>query len=316
MADTTASSASAQFTPSLSIENGQVTTTSLQISEHFGKGHNLVMRAIRNLECSDEFRLCNFAQSSYINEQGKEQPCYRITRDGFVFLAMGFTGKEAAQWKEAYITAFNRMERELNITAPTPMQPTTLTPSQKQTLHELVDIIAASGKQNHAETWARFHRKFHVNSYHQLPADQFDAACQYLRGKLDGDTIADLVRKHLAPAAALPAPTGIERMIITKDLRTGETTVDTLSAEAVFFRSPQHMARAVQRNELGAALTKDIAASAMMGMVSDTLALHKQTRAAAVTQTLAMLHSLPAADLAELSVQAHLQLTSLAKEAA
>jgi hypothetical protein len=39
---------------------------------------------------------------------------YCITRDGFVFLAMGFTGTKAAQFKEAYINAFNQMEKQLN----------------------------------------------------------------------------------------------------------------------------------------------------------------------------------------------------------
>ncbi|EOT9412018.1 Rha family transcriptional regulator, partial [Escherichia coli] len=36
------------------------------------------------------------------------------TRDGFAFLAMGFTGKRAAQFKEAYINAFNQMEKQLS----------------------------------------------------------------------------------------------------------------------------------------------------------------------------------------------------------
>ena len=38
---------------------------------------------------------------------------YYIARDGFVFLAMGFTGKIAAKFKEAYIEAFNEMEERL-----------------------------------------------------------------------------------------------------------------------------------------------------------------------------------------------------------
>ena len=38
---------------------------------------------------------------------------YDITRDGFAMLAMGFTGKEAARWKEAYISTFNAMEAKL-----------------------------------------------------------------------------------------------------------------------------------------------------------------------------------------------------------
>lgn len=93
--------------------NGQPMTTSLVIAERFGKRHDTVLRAVRKLECSDDFRLRNFAASSYINEQGKEQPCFNITRDGFSFLAMGFTGKEAAKWKEKFIEAFNAMERAL-----------------------------------------------------------------------------------------------------------------------------------------------------------------------------------------------------------
>lgn len=95
------------------INNGASFTTSLLIAEKFGKRHRDVLRAIRSLECSDEFRLRNFAQSSYSNEQGKAQPCFNVTRDGFSFVAMGFTGREAAGWKEKFIEAFNAMEREL-----------------------------------------------------------------------------------------------------------------------------------------------------------------------------------------------------------
>ena len=90
--------------------DGEVWTTSTAIAEKFGKRHNDVLRSIRNLECSADFRLRNFAQSSYVNEQGKTQPCFNVTRDGFSFLAMGFTRRDAAKWKEKFIEAFNAME--------------------------------------------------------------------------------------------------------------------------------------------------------------------------------------------------------------
>jgi hypothetical protein len=48
-----------------------------------------------------------------LNDQNKNQPMYKMTKDGFVFLAMGFTGKKAAQWKEKFILAFNDMEKRL-----------------------------------------------------------------------------------------------------------------------------------------------------------------------------------------------------------
>ena len=83
---------------------------SLFVAKFFEKNHNDVLRDIRNLDCSEEFRLRNFAQSSYINEQGKKQPCIDMTRDGFTFLAMGYRGKKAAYFKELYIRKFNEME--------------------------------------------------------------------------------------------------------------------------------------------------------------------------------------------------------------
>ena len=88
-------------------------TTSLAISNNFNKKHKDVLRAVENLECSQEFRKRNFAPTSYKTSQGKVFPAYEITRDGFVFLCMGFTGAQAAQWKEKYIEAFNRLEAEI-----------------------------------------------------------------------------------------------------------------------------------------------------------------------------------------------------------
>ncbi|WP_432442364.1 Rha family transcriptional regulator, partial [Campylobacter coli] len=41
----------------------------------------------------------------------RKYPYYNLTRDGFSLLAMGFTGKEALQWKILFIDAFNEMER-------------------------------------------------------------------------------------------------------------------------------------------------------------------------------------------------------------
>lgn len=48
--------------------------TSLDVAQTFGKSHQHVLRDVRSLECSDEFRLSNFGQSSYVNAQGKNQP--------------------------------------------------------------------------------------------------------------------------------------------------------------------------------------------------------------------------------------------------
>ena len=105
--------------PELSVDHGTVTTTSLQIAEHFGKRHADVIRAIKRLDTPAEFTERNFALSDFTDPTGRTLPAYRITRDGFTLLAMGFTGKEAQRWKLAYIDAFNRMEAALHQPADT-----------------------------------------------------------------------------------------------------------------------------------------------------------------------------------------------------
>lgn len=100
------------------IINGQAVTSSLAVADYFIKRHADVIRKIESLECSTLFRKRNFAFTSIsINQPNggtRKLPCYQITRDGFAFLAMGFTGKRAAQFKEAYIDAFNQMEKQLS----------------------------------------------------------------------------------------------------------------------------------------------------------------------------------------------------------
>lgn len=92
---------------------GVVTTKSTEIAEIFDKQHKNVMQAIDKIECSEEFTGLNFQPSKYIDSSGKVNKCYNLTKDGFAFLAMGFTGKKAAKFKEIYINEFNRMETTL-----------------------------------------------------------------------------------------------------------------------------------------------------------------------------------------------------------
>lgn len=94
-------------------EGNQALTNSLLVAEKFGKEHRRVMQDIRELGCSEEFRLHNFVQSSYINSQNKEMPMIIMTKDGFTLLAMGYTGDMAMKFKEEYIAAFNTMEQTL-----------------------------------------------------------------------------------------------------------------------------------------------------------------------------------------------------------
>ena len=46
-------------------ENGKTLTNSLLVAKTFGKEHRRVTQDIRNLACSDNFRLHNFVQTTY-----------------------------------------------------------------------------------------------------------------------------------------------------------------------------------------------------------------------------------------------------------
>jgi len=101
----------------VAVSHGAPTTTSLVVAEVFGKRHADVLRDIDNLECSPEFHERNFAfmvRDVQIGSGAVRQDRYcEMTKDGFAFQVMGYTGPKAAQFKEAYINRFNEMEAAL-----------------------------------------------------------------------------------------------------------------------------------------------------------------------------------------------------------
>lgn len=92
------------------------------VAAKFEKEHKHVLDSIRNLlkpesGLSRRFTEPSFRLSEYKDSTGRKLPEYLLTRDGFAMLAMGFTGKKALQFKEAYVHRFNEMEKyiaELN----------------------------------------------------------------------------------------------------------------------------------------------------------------------------------------------------------
>ena len=104
------------FKKLVSAQDGEVFTTSRQVAELFEKEHRNVLRAIRLLECDEEFTALNYELTDFIDKNGDPRPEYLMTKDGMVFLVMGFTGKKAAQFKLLYIRAFNWMVDQIRTT--------------------------------------------------------------------------------------------------------------------------------------------------------------------------------------------------------
>lgn len=98
------------------MQNQQAVTTSLQIAKAFDKQHKHVIEAIetkiQSAENSAHYKTM-FSLSDYLDARGRKQKMYYMNRDGFTFIAFGFTGSRADEFKIKYIEAFNLMEEQL-----------------------------------------------------------------------------------------------------------------------------------------------------------------------------------------------------------
>ena len=93
--------------------NGSLVVSSRRVADNFGKQHKHVLEAIENIKAENSALIDMFYETSYKAGTGKSYKEYLMNRDGFSLLVMGFTGKEAMEWKIKYINAFNEMERKL-----------------------------------------------------------------------------------------------------------------------------------------------------------------------------------------------------------
>lgn len=95
---------------------GIAVTSSLDVAENFDKQHKHVLDAIddkiQSAENSAHYKSM-FSEGTYKDSRGRKQRMYFMNRDGFVFIAMGFTGKKADEFKLKYIEAFNQMEKHI-----------------------------------------------------------------------------------------------------------------------------------------------------------------------------------------------------------
>lgn len=95
--------------------DGELVVTSRQVAEDFEKMHKHVLRAIEDKISLNPIlgSAKYFIESSYKDSTGRSNKEYLLTKDGFTFLVMGFTGAKADEWKLKYIEAFNKMEQAI-----------------------------------------------------------------------------------------------------------------------------------------------------------------------------------------------------------
>ncbi|MFA5040030.1 MAG: Rha family transcriptional regulator [Bdellovibrionales bacterium] len=205
--------------------DGSIFANSLEVASVFEKEHKDVMRKISSF--SERGRR-NFTLTDYKDNQNRFQPMFEMNRDGFMFLAMGFTGEKAENWKLDLIDAFNEMERQIKepqLKLPTdPMEilslvfdaqkatnielieikteieelkgDIVLTPSQKRILQKSVatkvysfNAPQESNKKLFSAVYSKLKDRFAVSSYMEIPRLSFNEA----KSMVDNITLIDLV---------------------------------------------------------------------------------------------------------------------------
>lgn len=147
------------------LKNDQALTDSLNIAEMFEKRHDTVLRAIENKIKNDSTQNCGqcFFKTRYKDDSGKWNTKYLMNRDGFTFLAMGFTGKKADEWKWKYIKAFNKMEsiimeRKTTAWLETRQQGKLIRKEETDIIKQLVEYAKSQGS-SHADMLYRTYTK-------------------------------------------------------------------------------------------------------------------------------------------------------------
>lgn len=130
------------------LKNKQAVTTSLVLAEIFDKQHKNVIQVIEEkIQSAENPAHYNsmFVEDEYEDSRGRKQKMYVMNRDGWSFIAFGFTGAKADKFKLMYIDQFNQMEqriKEQQVKLPSdPMEILELTfKAQEQTNERVVKV--------------------------------------------------------------------------------------------------------------------------------------------------------------------------------
>lgn len=166
-----------------------VKTTSLNVAKAFDKKHSDVLRKIDEIctQVSDIFEKRNFAplEIERTNNLGKivKDRAYELTKDGFMLLVMGFTGKKAMQTKIAFIEAFNWMAGQLGI------KENRTTSIQRTELRQAVTEAAAKLQMMHSDVYSSVHKNFNVHRIEEIPLAELPEAVAFVKA-LHGQYIA------------------------------------------------------------------------------------------------------------------------------
>lgn len=209
--------------------------TSLEVSEMVGREHYEVLKDIRriighlgegkNPSSSNELLgdvksyESYFVESTYVNNQNKELPCFLLTKKGCELYGTRMTGEKGTQFAVKYIERFNEMEQHIQHQLPSDPVELALQTSLKnyqeiksikgdveylmdhmridgtqefalnsQGKAKVFEVLGgydssaynAVGRKAFAELWRDFKRHFQLPRYSELPKTKFDDAVYFI----------------------------------------------------------------------------------------------------------------------------------------
>ena len=174
-------------TPVVTVVDGNVTTLSTDVADFFEKQHKHVIAAIENIIATlPDNRQPNFRQTVVTRENPSggapiKSKAYRLTRDGFTFLAMGFTGERAQAFKWAYIDAFNRMEATLRqCPAHAQLPPPSLSEQQAYAIMSEVAKRAKNCGAHYQTIYRALKARYQVTKYTHILQKDFEDAVNFI----------------------------------------------------------------------------------------------------------------------------------------
>ena len=184
------------FEQFVQINHSEPVTTSEFVAKAFGKEHKNVLARIEEIRAQvpDFFGKLNFKliEKERKNNLGfiLKDKAYELTKNGFMLLVMGFTGKAAMGVKIAYINAFDSLADRLK-----QLQKDYVTVNhqisleQQKRIHQAVVSRSQRTCVPYQKIYADLHAYLKISSYKSMPVKHFTAAIKYLESMPDAPEV-------------------------------------------------------------------------------------------------------------------------------
>ena len=86
---------------------------SIQAAEILLTNHKTILKRIRNMPCSEEFREENFLETIYKDKRNRNHPLFLLTKLGLNLLLLNSGFRKSSQFRMALIERFNKINEDV-----------------------------------------------------------------------------------------------------------------------------------------------------------------------------------------------------------